>query len=160
MSSAPQTVYADQPVNTRIKLSALWASMLFVFAYVDLFSLYREDFRADIEAGEISGFTIGQTFLLATVVYIAIPSLMVFATLVMPARLNRVVSVVLSALYALTIAGGAVGEWNYYILGSVLEVGLLGLIGYYAWTWPHANPQPERPVGGGASSNRSPVATA
>ena len=160
MSSAPQTVYADQPVNTRIKLSALWASMLFVFAYVDLFSLYREDFRADIEAGEISGFTIGQTFLLATVVYIAIPSLMVFATLVMPARLNRVVSVVLSALYALTIAGGAVGEWNYYILGSVLEVGLLGLIGYYAWTWPHANPHSERPVGGGASSNRSPVATA
>jgi len=40
-------------VNVRIKLSALWTSMLFVFAYVDLFSLYRPDFRADVEAGEI-----------------------------------------------------------------------------------------------------------
>lgn len=33
-------------VNVRIKISALWTSMLFVFAYVDLFSLYRPDFRA------------------------------------------------------------------------------------------------------------------
>jgi len=31
-------------VNVRIKISALWTAMLFVFAYVDLFSLYRRDF--------------------------------------------------------------------------------------------------------------------
>jgi hypothetical protein len=29
--------------------------MLFVFAYVDLFSLYRPDFRADLEAGKSAG---------------------------------------------------------------------------------------------------------
>ena len=34
--------------------------MLFVFAYVDLFSLYRLDFRADIEAGEVGGFAVNQ----------------------------------------------------------------------------------------------------
>jgi hypothetical protein len=28
-------------VNVRTKISALWTSMLFDFAYVDLFSLYR-----------------------------------------------------------------------------------------------------------------------
>jgi hypothetical protein len=39
----------------RLKIPALWTSMLFVFAYVDLFSLYRADFRADLEAGEING---------------------------------------------------------------------------------------------------------
>ena len=32
--------------------------MLFVFAYVDIFSLYRADFRADLEAGEVGGFTV------------------------------------------------------------------------------------------------------
>ena len=56
--------------------------MLFVFAYVDLFSLYRPDFRADVEAGEIGGFTVNQAFLLGTTVYVVIPSLMVFCTLV------------------------------------------------------------------------------
>ena len=56
----PGTRLEEFKVNVRIKISALWAAMMFVFAYVDLFSLYRPDFRAGIEAGEIAGFTIGQ----------------------------------------------------------------------------------------------------
>ena len=55
-----ETTLDRAPVNVRIKLSALWTSTLFVFAYVDLFSLYRPDFRADVEAGEIGGFTVNQ----------------------------------------------------------------------------------------------------
>jgi hypothetical protein len=50
-------------VNVRIKISALWTSMLFVFAYVDVFSLYRPDVRADLEAGEIGGFTVDHALL-------------------------------------------------------------------------------------------------
>ncbi len=110
--------------------------MLFVFAYVDLFSLYREDFRADIDSGQIAGFKIGQTFLLLTTLYVVIPSLMVFASLVLRPGVVRVLSMVLSGLYGLSILGGAIGEWNYYILGSVIEVILLGLVAYYAWNWP------------------------
>ena len=68
------------PVNVRVKISALWTAMLFVFAYVDLFSLYRADVRADIEAGQISGFAVNQSFLLATTAYIVLPALMVFLT--------------------------------------------------------------------------------
>jgi len=123
-------------VNVRIKISALWTSMLFVFAYVDLFSLYRPDFRADLEAGEISGFTINRSYLLATTVYVVIPSLMVFVALVLRPRVNRIANIVLGVVYALTIIAGAIGEWSYYILGSGIEVALLAAIVYYAWTWP------------------------
>lgn len=130
------TKLEESKVNVRIKISALWAAMLFVFAYVDLFSLYRPDFRADIEAGEVAGFTIGQGFLLGTTLYILIPSLMVFLALVLRPRLNRIASISLSIVYALTIIGASVGEWNYWILGSAVEVGLLAAIVYYAWTWP------------------------
>ncbi len=77
-----ETKFELSNVNVRIKISGLWTSMLFVFAYVDLFSLYRPDFRADVEAGEIGGFTVNQAFLLGTTVYVVIPSLMVFCTLV------------------------------------------------------------------------------
>jgi hypothetical protein len=59
-----KTKFEPSNVNVRIKISALWTSMLFVFAYLDIFSLYRPDFRADIEAGEIAGFTVNQSFLL------------------------------------------------------------------------------------------------
>ena len=124
------------PVNVRIKISALWASMMFIFAYVDLFSFYRSDVRADIAAGEIFGFTINQSFLLVTTAYVVIPALMVFGALILRPRINRVVNIALSVVYALTIIGGAIGEWNYYLLGSAIEVVLLAAVAYYAWTWP------------------------
>jgi uncharacterized protein DUF6326 len=130
------TTFEPAIVNVRVKISALWTSMLFVFAYVDLFSLYRRDFRADLEAGEINGFDINQSFLLATTVYVVVPSLMVFLALVLPARVDRIACIALGVLYAATIVAGAIGEWNYYIFGSALEVALLAAIVYYAWTWP------------------------
>jgi hypothetical protein len=138
MTAAPTLDPA--PVNVRIKLSALWASMLFVFAYVDLFSLYRPDFRAAIEAGEISGFTINQWFLLGATIYTIIPSLMVVGALVLSPRVNRIVNIALGSVYALTIVAGAIGEWHYYVLGSAIEVALLAAIVYFAWTWPKALP--------------------
>ena len=61
---------------------------------------------------------------------------MVYLTLVMRPPLNPVVNVVVAAAYALSIVGSAVGEWNYFILGSVLEAILLALVIHHAWTWP------------------------
>jgi hypothetical protein len=135
-----ETKFEPSNVNVRIKISALWTSMLFVFAYVDLFSLYRPDFRADLEAGEIGGFTVNQSFLLGTTVYVVIPSLMVFCALILRPRVNRIANIALSVVYALTIVAGASGEWTYYILGSAIEIGLLAAIIYYAWTWPKETP--------------------
>ena len=50
--------------------------------------------------------------------------------------LARIANIALSVIYALTIIAGAIGEWNYYILGSAIEVMSLAAIVYYAWTWP------------------------
>jgi hypothetical protein len=135
-----ETRFEPSKVNVRIKISVLWTSMLFVFAYVDLFSLYRPDFRADIEAGDLAGFTINQSFLLGTTAYVLIPSLMVFCSLILRPRVNRIANIALGILYALTIIAGAIGEWNYYVLGSAVEIALLAVIVYYAWTWPKETP--------------------
>lgn len=130
------TDYQDYWINPRIKIAALWTAMLFVFVYVDLFTLYRSDVRADIEAGKIAAFTIGQGFLLGVTIYVLVPSLMVFLSLVLPVRVTRMVNIVAAVLYAVTVAGSAIGEWNYFILGSVVEAALLAGVVYYAWTWP------------------------
>lgn len=132
------TDYQDYWINPRIKIAALWASMLFIFAYVDLFGLFRSDVRADIEAGKIAGFTIGQGYLLGVTIYVLLPSLMVFLSLVLPVRVTRMANIVLAVLYAVTIAGSAIGEWNYFILGSLTEAALLAGVVYCAWTWPKA----------------------
>lgn len=130
------TTFEPSRVNVRIKISALWTSMLFVFVYVDLYRYYRPDFRAEVEAGELGPFTINQWSLLGTTVYVVIPALMVFGALVLRPRVNRIANITLSIIYALTIIGGAIGEWHYYVLGSAIEVALLATIAYYAWTWP------------------------
>jgi hypothetical protein len=124
------------PVSVRVKLAALWTSMLFVFAYVDIFGLYRADVRADLDTGKVGGFDVGQLFLLGTTAYVVIPALMVFATLVLRAPVARVVSLVVAAVYAITIVAAAIGEWNYYLFASAVEIALLAGVGYYAWTWP------------------------
>lgn len=133
---AADTRFEDSSVSVRIRISALWTAMLLVFAYVDLFSLYRPDIRADIEAGQLAGFTINQGFLLGTTIYVLIPILMVFGSLVLAPRVDRITNIALAGIYGLSIVVGAVGEWNYYILGSAVEVGLLAGVVYYAWTWP------------------------
>ena len=133
---ATQAKFEAAHVNVRVKISALWTSMLFVFAYVDLFSLYRADVRADLEAGEIGGFEINQSLLFGTTVYVVIPSLMVFLALVLQPRIDRIANIALSVVYAVTIVASAIGEWNYFILGSAVEVVLLAAIVYHAWTWP------------------------
>ena len=135
-SNTADTEFEPFKVNVRVKISALWTAMLFVFAYIDIFGFFRSDVRADVEAGVVSGFTVNQTFLLVTTIYILIPSVMVFGALVLRPRINRIVNITLSIVYALTIIAGAVGEWTYYIVGSAIEVALLAAIFHYARTWP------------------------
>jgi hypothetical protein len=61
---------------------------------------------------------------------------MVFGALILRPRVARIANIALGAVYALTIVAGAIGEWSYYILGSVIEVALLAGVVYYAWAWP------------------------
>lgn len=123
-------------VNVRIKIAALWMSMLMVFAYVDIFSLYRPDYRHDLGAGKLGGFTVDQSFLLGTTLYVLVPSVMVSCALILRPRVNRIVNLGLGVVYAVTIVAGAIGEWSYYVLASAVEVALLAAVVRYAWTWP------------------------
>jgi len=135
MTYAVKTNQVLSPIDVRIRMAGLWATTMMIFAYVDIFSLFRPDFRAALDQGKVFVFDVGQPFLLGVTIYVIIPSLMIYLSLVMPRRLNRVVSSSLAGLYAITIVGGAVGEWSYYVLGSVVEVVLLALVIHHSWTW-------------------------
>lgn len=131
--------YRDTRVDVRILLSALWATMVLVFAYVDIFGFYRADVLEAALDLRISGtpFDVNQTFLLATLGYILIPTLMVTSSLLLRPGLNRIVTIVVASVYALTIAGSCIGEtWGYYVAGSGVEIVLLAMIIRTAWTWP------------------------
>jgi hypothetical protein len=131
------TQLEDVKINVKLKISALWVAMLFVFAYVDIFAFFRSDILRGVMAGKVASFDINQMFLLLTTIYIVIPSVMVFLTLVMKPKVNRWANIVLAVIYFATIIAGCVGEtWGYYLFGSAVECVLLLLIIWYAWKWP------------------------
>jgi H+/Cl- antiporter ClcA len=130
------TIFEDQRVGLRLKISALWIAMLFLFAYGDIFGFFAPGHIEEIIEGTISGIEITQTFLFGISVYVAIASLMVFLTLVLRASIARWANVVLPILYIGSILGSAFGESAYYWFLSVVEAALLLLVVRYAWTWP------------------------
>jgi hypothetical protein len=124
----------ENSVNPRVLISGLWVTMLFVFAYVDIFALFRADVLENSLAGKVPPFDVSQTFLALTTLYILIPSLMIVLSLILPRKINRPTNIVLAILYAMTIVGGCIGEtWIYYLLGSAVEIILLALIAWKAW---------------------------
>lgn len=147
--TTPTRQYKDTKVDVKIVLSALWITMLFVFAYVDIFAFLRADVLEAALDGQIatSGFTVSQLFLTYTLVYILLPALMVVLSLVLTPRVNRMLNIIVSLLYVVTIIGAAIGEdWAYYIIGSVVEVILLAAIARTAWRWPAPEPVPSPPT--------------
>ncbi|WP_456388947.1 DUF6326 family protein [Profundibacter sp.] len=124
-------------IDVRIKIAAMWTSTLFIFAYVDIFAHLRADVVEDVLAGKVAIFTVDQSFLLLTTIYVIIPSLMIALSLVLAPKINRWANMIVGTIYAVTILASCIGEtWIYYWVGSVIEVLLLIAIVRYAWTMP------------------------
>jgi Family of unknown function (DUF6326) len=135
--------YQDTKIDVKLVLSALWITMLIVFAYVDIFGFFRANVLHAALDGKVAvlGLTVDQMFLGLTTVYILIPTLMVFLSLVLRPRVNRIVNIVVALVYAVSIIASCIGEeWIYYFLGSAVEVVLLVAIVRTAWTWPKETP--------------------
>ena len=127
----------DVKIPVKLKLSALWAATLFLYAYGDIFGFFRPDVIESVKAGKIAGFQINQVFLLAVSIYILIPSAMVFLALVLKPEVNRWANLIVSVAYFATIVLSAIGEtWAYYIFLSLAESVLTLLIAWHAWKWP------------------------
>lgn len=134
--SSSSSRFIDHEVGVRLKISALWVVLLFLYAYGDIFGFFKPGQIEDIVSGQISGIDITEGFLFAVSVYVAIASVMIFLTLVLRPAAARWSNVVLAILYVVTIVGAAIGESAYYWFLSALEIAALVLIVGYAWTWP------------------------
>jgi hypothetical protein len=136
VSTSTSRILEDGRVGVRLKMSALWIAMLFLFACGDIFGFFAPGHIEEILGGEISGITITQAFLFSVSVYVAVASAMVFLTLVLRPSVTRWMNIVLPILYIVSIVASLLGESAYFIFLSIAEIALLALIIWYAWTWP------------------------
>ena len=129
----------DSPVPVRIKVAALWASVMFCYIYGDYFGLYQPGALQAMLAGKMGPF--GQTtqgILIGTSAMMAIPSVMVFLSIVLRPRAARWLNMVIGSLYTVIILITMWGGWAFYVFLGVIEVALTALIVWYAWKWPRA----------------------
>ena len=132
----------DIKLHVKLKLAALWASVMFIYLYVDVLGFFKPGVIEDILAGVVWEFEITQTWAVGALVLMTIPSLMVFLSLALPARANRWTNIVVAALYVPVSIFNVIGEaWVFYFWFAVIvEVALLALAIRYAWTWPATDP--------------------
>lgn len=136
------TVLGDTKIDVKIKLAALWTAVMFLYLYVDIINFFKPGVIEDILVGKVWEFEISQAWAMGAIALMTVPSLMVFLSLALPARVNRVVSIAVAALYIPVSAGNVLGEtWAFYFWGAAVEVVLLSLVIWFAWKWPRIAPR-------------------
>jgi len=144
MTSRPTTiVLEDHAMPVQAKLAAAWASFMFLHVFVAIMDFFKPGFVEDILAGVVVWpLQITQSFLVVGLALMAVPILMVLASVILPARVNRIANLVVASLYVPITAMRVLDQtWTvFYGLGIALELGLIAVILRFAWTWPRGLP--------------------
>jgi len=129
----------DVKINVKIKLSALWVTLILFYIYADILGFYRPGLIEQIIAGEIGevGIQITQVPWLGLITT-APPSLMVFLSLTLKAKANRWANIIVGIVYLGVITVFFLMGENpaWYIVYNIVEAVLLSLIVWCAWKWP------------------------
>lgn len=137
MKKTPQNSLEEITVSLKLKLATLWTAFMFLYIYVDYFALYMPGKIEDILGTRVHVFDITQGFLLAALASVAVPALMIFSSVALPAKVNRGTNIIIAAVYVPYTLFNLAGEaWMHMLFGAAVEVVLLCLIICYAWKWP------------------------
>ncbi|MEJ5995938.1 DUF6326 family protein [Pedobacter sp. Du54] len=130
-------VLQDIKVSIKLKLAMLWASFMFLYAYVDYFHLYMPGSIKGILEGKVFVFDISYGFLLIVMILVTIPTLMIFLSVALPAKVNRSTNLIVATIFIPYMLFNLAGEaWLHMYFAAVVEVILLCLIIRFAWKWP------------------------
>lgn len=129
--------FEDFTVNIKILLSGLWTSVMFLYIYGDYFELYVPK---KVE-GLLSGSNLLDTpyKLLSATILLAVPSLMIFLSLLLKPKINRILNISVAgflAVFTFMVGVSSISEWRiFYVMLAFLESMLTIIIVWKAWTW-------------------------
>jgi uncharacterized protein DUF6326 len=131
-------MFENPKINIKLKLSALWTSLIALYIYGDYFELYVP--------GKVEKFVNGTskldspTLLLVASILIAIPSLMIALSILLKPKINRLLNIIFGILLTLiVILVGSISlyEWySFYVLYAFIEAIITISIVWTAWKWP------------------------
>ncbi|HLW31914.1 MAG: DUF6326 family protein [Aequorivita sp.] len=128
----------NKKINIKIKLASLWASATFCYLYGDYFELYTPDKVNSLITGD--NIMDNPTTLLIASIILAIPSVMVAASIFLKPKINRILNILFGTLFTIMmvfIAISSTKEWYlFYVFLAILESVITTLIVLVAWNWP------------------------
>ena len=130
----------DRKPPVRLVLAALWTSTMFCYLYCDYFELYTPGKLQAMLGGRIGPLGPATQGVLAGVsLMMAIPSLMIALSLLLPAAACRWSNLVFGALFTALMALLAFETpWLFYRGFAAVEALLTATIVVAAWRWPRA----------------------
>lgn len=135
-----RTTFEDVKINIKIKLAALWTSLMFCYVYGDFFSLFvpgriQRLMEGNSGAGETTPVTI-----LSYAILLALPSLMIVLSVILKARINRLLNIFAGIFFTLVmvlVTITSLGEWMiFYTFLGIVEIILTCTIVWQAIKWP------------------------
>lgn len=134
----------DIKVNIKIKLAALWASLMFCYVYGDFFSLFVPGRIQNLMNGNSGAGETTPVMLFLYALLLALPALMIFLSVALQAKANRILNIIMGILYTLVmilVVSSSISEWMaFYVFLGVIEIILTCVIVWQAIKWPTIKP--------------------
>lgn len=134
------TAFEDFRINIKFRLAALWTSLMFCYVYGDFFSLFVPGRIQRLMDGNSGAGETTPIMLLAYAVLLATPALMIFFSIALKARLNRLLNIILGSFFTLVmilVTATSLGEWMlFYTFLGIVEIILTCIIVWQAVKWP------------------------
>ena len=119
--------------DVKIKLSALWATLMLTYLLGDVLRIFSGDFTA----GEMGGLQISQELMLGMAALLVIPAVMVFLSVTLKYSVNRWANIIFAIFFfgfnliGLPTYASAYDQFL-IIVGLIFNI----MTVWYAWRWP------------------------
>lgn len=127
----------DYKINIRIRLSALWTTIMFCYIYGDYFELYVPQ-KVDSLLNGQNNLDSPYKLFTATII-LTIPALMIFLSLVLKPQFTKWLNIgvgIFFTLFTFLVGISSISEWRiFYVFLSFLESILTTLVAIIAWKW-------------------------
>jgi hypothetical protein len=142
INTKKQMMLQDFRIDVKVKLSALWISLMFCYIYGDFFTLFVPGRIKCLMNGQSGAGPITPCVLLAYAVLLSIPPLMIFLSLILKPTINRTINIVAGIFFTivmLLVVCTSIEKWMlFYTYLGVIEIIITSLIVSHAWRWPKA----------------------
>jgi len=127
----------DYTINIKLKLSAIWGSVMSLYIYCDYFDLYTPNKLESMINGTSLFGTLSQGILLGLSSILLVTSLMICLCILLPAKINRIINIVVGVIMTVMLALIVFASgWYFYQMYAAVESALTLYIAYLAWNWP------------------------